>query len=1050
MLVNICSATTINVPADYSTIQEGLGAATGGDTVLVASGTYHETLIWPYINGIVLTSSGDSSNTIIDAQQLGSVITFDGDSTTLDTMTIVSNFTIRNGLADLGGGIFCDNASPKLTSILIEDNVASGEYWLGGGGMYCSSSSPILRDMTITGNYSNQGGGGLCCSESSSPQLNNVIITNNIAETHGGGIYCNDSALLLTDVSVNDNRADVNGGGICSVNESSINSNNISIYGNSANDCGGGIYFWYSSSSTITDSDISLNTANQDGGGIFCRYYSDPIFINTLINANAASNMGGAFYAKDMSDPRLENCTISYNSSSAIYTETGSRLSIVQSNILSHNGFALFNEDGTVAIDAGSCWWGDSTGPFHTIENQEGLGDSVNQYVNVSPWLTEADIVAPVVPVQDLKVDVEDREFTLTWRTSTLTDLAGYRVYFDTDVLEPPFPQYYNEGLDTTCQFAGLNEETEYYTAVTCIDTDGNESSPVFQKVITGLGTFALLEPENNSICFNRIFKWRKSPSADPEDTVSYFVEWSEDESFTNINIETVCDTFVYLDDIPNNQNVFWRVRSSGLYENEGFCEDYSSGWNCFMNASEKVFKTNLESVAYTGFSMYSDDSLYVPTRFRVFGMDTNGNINSVFGALGDIIAPLAIASDQTVYVVSISDSLYSYDSNGNINPGWPISVHNPITSPAAIDSSGIIYLGAGNCMILAIDPIGEILWDRELVRAIRSAPIISSDNFLYVINVQGSMFALDLENLHSGHRWQLNMNHGVVSSPALDIYGNIYVTTQDGLLIKVVNNNGFMGFIDWSFDTNLGECSSPIIDANGIVYFAETSGKIFAVDSQNGNLVWESELNSLATINCTPVLSPDGLIYVGDSEGYIHSISSIDGEIIWSHRNEGSIEGALLYNNNCIYYCAGQYAISLHEPLIPPECVTNSCLDEEGWWPTFQGNNRRTGYQRDNATVIEDKKEDLIPAEFKIESIYPNPFNPSLNIKVSLPEKAELKLSVYNVLGQEVARIADHSFNAGNHNFVFNGSDLSSGVYFVNACVGGKLNQVQKVILMK
>jgi|GEM_PF-5000548 len=93
---------------------------------------------------------------------------------------------------------------------------------------------------------------------------------------------------------------------------------------------------------------------------------------------------------------------------------------------------------------------------------------------------------------------------------------------------------------------------------------------------------------------------------------------------------------------------------------------------------------------------------------------------------------------------------------------------------------------------------------------------------------------------------------------------------------------------------------------------------------------------------------------------------------------------------------------------------------------------------------------DDIAPADYELFNAYPNPFNPSLNVRVSLPETGKLHLSVHNVLGQEVAVLSDRTLERGYHNFTFDGSDLSSGVYFVKAYVEGKMNDVQKVVLMK
>jgi Secretion system C-terminal sorting domain/Right handed beta helix region len=82
--------------------------------------------------------------------------------------------------------------------------------------------------------------------------------------------------------------------------------------------------------------------------------------------------------------------------------------------------------------------------------------------------------------------------------------------------------------------------------------------------------------------------------------------------------------------------------------------------------------------------------------------------------------------------------------------------------------------------------------------------------------------------------------------------------------------------------------------------------------------------------------------------------------------------------------------------------------------------------------------------------SAYPNPFNPSTSISLSLLETSDLKVTVFNVTGQQVAVLANGKFSAGQHNLTFDASKLASGLYFVRATVPGQLDQTQKVMLVR
>jgi hypothetical protein len=79
------------------------------------------------------------------------------------------------------------------------------------------------------------------------------------------------------------------------------------------------------------------------------------------------------------------------------------------------------------------------------------------------------------------------------------------------------------------------------------------------------------------------------------------------------------------------------------------------------------------------------------------------------------------------------------------------------------------------------------------------------------------------------------------------------------------------------------------------------------------------------------------------------------------------------------------------------------------------------------------------IPKDFILEQNYPNPFNPSTNIKFALPAGSDVKLKIYNTLGEEVADLVNEYLEAGTYTFQFDASNLTSGIYIYTLQAGGK-----------
>ncbi len=103
-----------------------------------------------------------------------------------------------------------------------------------------------------------------------------------------------------------------------------------------------------------------------------------------------------------------------------------------------------------------------------------------------------------------------------------------------------------------------------------------------------------------------------------------------------------------------------------------------------------------------------------------------------------------------------------------------------------------------------------------------------------------------------------------------------------------------------------------------------------------------------------------------------------------------------------------------------------------------------------DVATAIgDDPRNELLPLEYSLSQNYPNPFNPSTTIEYSLKQTNQTRLSVYNVAGQEVARLVDGMQQAGAHSVQFDASGLPSGMYFYRL-ESGNFTRSAKMILLK
>ena len=90
------------------------------------------------------------------------------------------------------------------------------------------------------------------------------------------------------------------------------------------------------------------------------------------------------------------------------------------------------------------------------------------------------------------------------------------------------------------------------------------------------------------------------------------------------------------------------------------------------------------------------------------------------------------------------------------------------------------------------------------------------------------------------------------------------------------------------------------------------------------------------------------------------------------------------------------------------------------------------------------------IPTEYSLDQNYPNPFNPTTNIRFALPQASRVSLTIYNVLGQQVATLINGEQRvAGRYTVSFDASSLASGLYIYRIQAGSFIN-TRKMLLVK
>ena len=182
-----------------------------------------------------------------------------------------------------------------------------------------------------------------------------------------------------------------------------------------------------------------------------------------------------------------------------------------------------------------------------------------------------------------------------------------------------------------------------------------------------------------------------------------------------------------------------------------------------------------------------------------------------------------------------------------------------------------------------------------------------------------------------------------------------------------------------------------------------------------------------------------------------------------------GNTEVKLLWDKNlesdfsyyAIYKGAGE-GFAPNEGILLTTTTDTSFTDNEimdGSWyyriSAFDFNGNESEYSQEVGVLVGVEEENQLPTEYSLSQNYPNPFNPSTMIKYGVPEESNIKIEIFNMLGQSLGLLVNSKNSAGYYEATWNASNLPSGIYIISIKAVGvnsqkNFNQVKKALLLK
>ncbi len=303
--------------------------------------------------------------------------------------------------------------------------------------------------------------------------------------------------------------------------------------------------------------------------------------------------------------------------------------------------------------------------------------------------------------------------------------------------------------------------------------------------------------------------------------------------------------------------------------------------------------------------------------------------------------------------------------------------------------------------------------------------------NTLYAISNRKSFYT----STNNGVTWTEKIINTSASGNliSLAVSGNNFVSVILGTGAVVSTNGGQ----SWEIKNPASVTISSVYYYNGTIYGIPSGGGLFKFNNNTQSWDPTTGLPDVLTFEIPKSMAGYGnllfVYYVGFLTGQGSVYSSNDGGSSWTKLNSTGLPATVSPGNSISSITATSTDLFLYN-----QTQSGSTVDES-----------KTGLYKTGISPTSIKSLDNLPSQYSLLQNYPNPFNPSTKISFSIPATQLVSLKIYDLTGREISSLINRELNAGSYSFEFDGSNLSSGIYFYRLNTAN-FSDVKKMILIK